>query len=263
VNQRRNPDAILLELMGEVIGLLDLEELMRGMLDALLRAIPSKWASLNEVGPDGVVALVEPELEPKWFPLFAELAHENPIYQRWMRTRDGRAYRFSDVATREELEATRLHKEVYEPLGIHHQIAVTLPSEADRVLALVLHREDSDFTDDERELLNRARPFLIQAYRNAIAHTELMRGSAELMNGTLEAHGLTAREAEVMKLVALGGSNRDVATRLAVSDRTVQKHLERAYRKLGVTTRSAAAERAWRLARGNPAAMPGTPTPRS
>jgi DNA-binding NarL/FixJ family response regulator len=263
MSPRRNPDSVLLELMGEVIGLLELPELMDGVLDALLRAMPAKWASLNEVGPDGVVALVKPELDEKWFARFAELAHENPIYQRWMETRDGRAYRFCDVTTREELEATRLYREVYEPLGIRYQVAVSLPSDPDRVLAIVMHREDREFSDSERDLLNRARPFLIQVYRNAIAYSELLRGSSELLNGALEAHGLTAREAEVTKLVALGGSNRDVAERLEVSDRTVQKHLERAYRKLGVTSRSAAAARAWQLARGNPAATPGTPTPRS
>lgn len=60
--------------------------------------------------------------------------------------------------------------------------------------------------------------------------------------------GLTAREAQVLRLVALGGSNRYVAGRLGVSGRTVQKHLENAFRKLDVTTRSEAAERAWNLA---------------
>ena len=60
--------------------------------------------------------------------------------------------------------------------------------------------------------------------------------------------GLTPREAEVAQLVATGGSNRDIAARLGVSDRTVQKHLERSFRKLGVKTRSEAAARAWELA---------------
>ncbi len=243
---RTNHDAVLLELVGDVMGVLDLEDLRPALLHALLAAIPSKWASLNDVGPDGVAALVEPPLDAKWFGLFAELAHENPLYQRWQRTRDGRAYRFSDVTTRAELEATRLYREVYAPLGINHQIVVTLPSEPGRVLALVLHREDEDFSDAERDLLDRARPFLIQIYRNAIAHSE-RGGSPAVLNGALEAHGLTAREAEVLRLVALGGSNRDVAARLGVSDRTVQKHLERAYRKLDVDSRSAASARAWEL----------------
>jgi DNA-binding NarL/FixJ family response regulator len=219
------------------------------LLRALLRVLPSKWASLNDVGPGWVRAVVEPHLDEVWFDRFAELAHENPLYQRWMRTRDGRAYRFSDVTTREALESTRLYREVYRPLGIEHQIVITLPSEADRVLAIVLHREDRDFSDAERDLLNRARPFLIQAYSNALAYSALVESSSVPLESKLVVHGLTERQAEVLALVARGGSNRDVAARLGLSDRTVQKHLERAFRVLGVSTRSAAASRAWELAR--------------
>jgi DNA-binding NarL/FixJ family response regulator len=245
-------DAVLLELVGEVVGLLDLDELRHGMLGALLRAVPAKWASLNEVGPDRVVALVEPHLDDEWIERFAELAHENPLYQRITHTQDGRAYRFSDVTTRERLESTRLYREVYAPLGINHQIAFTLPNEPDYVLAIVLHREKHDFSDAERDLLNRARPFLIQAYRNAIAYSEISEHSSAVLEAALVAQGLTAREAEVLRLVALGGSNRDVATRLGLSDRTVQKHLQNAFRKLDVSTRSAAASRAWQLAGAQP-----------
>jgi DNA-binding NarL/FixJ family response regulator len=241
-------DTALLDLVGEVIGLLDLDELRQGFLDAFLRAMPLRWSSLNEVSPEGVIALVEPHMEEVWFPRFAALAHENPILQRWQRTRDGRAYRFSDVATREELEATRLYQEVYAPLEIHHQMAFSLPtSEPDGILAIVLHRADSDFSDEERDFCNRARPFLIQAYRNAVAHREAMQRTPAALEEVLVANGLTGREAQVVGLVALGGSNRDVGARLGLSDRTVQKHLERAFRKLGVPTRSAAAARAWEL----------------
>jgi DNA-binding CsgD family transcriptional regulator len=246
----RNDDAVLLDLVGEVLGLLDLADLERGMLDALMRAMPCRWASLNNVGPGGVTALVTPHLDESWTPRFAELAHENPLLQHWQRTRDGRAYRFCDVTTREALEATRLYREIYVPLGIKYQIAFTLPNEPDRVLAIVLHREDREFTDAERDFLNRARPFLIQAYRNAIAFSETGRPSSGVMMEALLARGLTTRQAEVVRHVALGGSNRDVAVRLGLSDRTVQKHLQHAFRKLGVTTRSAAAAIAWQASDG-------------
>lgn len=243
----RTADEVILDLVGEVMGLLHLDELRRGLLRALLAAVPAKWASLNEVGPQRVVSLVEPHLDEVWFDRFAELAHENPLYRYWARTQDGRAFRFRDVCTREELESTRLFREVYTPLGINYQIAFALPNEPDHVLAVVLHREKRDFSNGERDLLNRARPFLIQAYRNAVAHSSGRAGTAALRE-SLIAGGLTPRQADVMRLVALGRSNRDVAAALGVSDRTVQKHLEHAFEKLGVSTRSAAAARAWELA---------------
>lgn len=243
-------DADLIELFGDVVGLLDLDELRGGLLEALYRAVPCKWASLNEVGPDRVVAQVTPHLDDVWVGRFAKLVHENPLYRHWLETRDGRAYRFCDVTTREDLESTRLFREVYAPLGINYQIAFSLPSDADRILAIVLHREDRDFTDAERDFLNSARPYLIQVYLNALAYADISRQSSTMLDKALVATGLTARQAEVVRLVALGASNRDVAAQLGLSDRTVQKHLERAFRTLGVTTRSAAASRAWQLAAG-------------
>jgi DNA-binding CsgD family transcriptional regulator len=240
-------DAVLLDLVGEVTGLLELDELRTGLLHALLRAVPARWASLNEVGPDRVVAVVEPHLDEEWFARFGELAEQNPIYQHFLRTRDGRANRFSDVTTREQLESTRLFREVYGPLGINHQLAFTLPNEPTHVLAIVLHRERRDFSDGERDLVNRARPFLIQAYRNALAYSDALRAPSAGLEAALAAAGLTARQAGVVRLIALGASNGNVASRLALSERTVQKHLERAYRTLGVSTRSEAAARAWEL----------------
>ncbi len=55
--------------------------------------------------------------------------------------------------------------------------------------------------------------------------------------------GLTARESEVLRLVAGGLSNVQIARELALSERTVAKHLERAYAKLGVSNRTAAVAR--------------------
>jgi DNA-binding CsgD family transcriptional regulator len=52
---------------------------------------------------------------------------------------------------------------------------------------------------------------------------------------------LSESERRVVQLVALGGTNREIACRLAVTEATVRKHLEHAYRKLGVTNRTAAA----------------------
>jgi ATP/maltotriose-dependent transcriptional regulator MalT len=52
--------------------------------------------------------------------------------------------------------------------------------------------------------------------------------------------GLTDREAEVLRLLAEGGSNRDIAEALVISEHTVRRHLSNLYRKIGVTTRSAA-----------------------
>ena len=48
---------------------------------------------------------------------------------------------------------------------------------------------------------------------------------------------LTARETEILGLVARGLSNRDIATRLVLSEKTVRNHVERTYAKIGATNR--------------------------
>ena len=53
--------------------------------------------------------------------------------------------------------------------------------------------------------------------------------------------GLTAREAEVCLWVARGKSNRDIGEILGLSPRTVNKHLETVFMKLGVENRASAA----------------------
>jgi DNA-binding NarL/FixJ family response regulator len=52
--------------------------------------------------------------------------------------------------------------------------------------------------------------------------------------------GLTPRESEVLRLVAQGRSNRDIADVLVLSPRTVKRHVENIFDKLGVSSRAAA-----------------------
>jgi DNA-binding CsgD family transcriptional regulator len=61
--------------------------------------------------------------------------------------------------------------------------------------------------------------------------------------------GLTTREGEVLSWLSKGKTNRDIAQILGLSPRTVDKHLEQIYAKLGVENRTAAAAIATRTSR--------------
>jgi DNA-binding CsgD family transcriptional regulator len=63
--------------------------------------------------------------------------------------------------------------------------------------------------------------------------------------GALESFGLTRREAEVLAWVAEGKTNAEIGRIFGTSPRTVAKHLEHVYQKLGVETRTAAARLAF------------------
>jgi DNA-binding CsgD family transcriptional regulator len=252
-------EAQLLELIGDVQGLLDLDELADGLLATLNRALPSDFVSINDIGPDQerVVSVISPPQPEHLYRAYGEYAFQNPLVARYMETLDGRAYRFSDVTTVEEYHALDLYRHVYAPMGVEHQIAFTLAATPGRILAIAMSRRDRDYSDAERDLINAARPFLIQAWRNAIEHTALRdevaaRGPNSRLPSTVPAdafadYGLTGRETDVLVMVARGRSNRDAAAILGISPRTAQKHLEHCFRKLDVGDRSAAAELAWRV----------------
>jgi DNA-binding NarL/FixJ family response regulator len=59
---------------------------------------------------------------------------------------------------------------------------------------------------------------------------------------------LSARELDVLKLVAQGFSNADIAQRLVLSEHTIHRHLANILRKLGLSSRAAAA--AWGVRTG-------------
>lgn len=57
--------------------------------------------------------------------------------------------------------------------------------------------------------------------------------------------GVTVREAEVVGWLARGLTNKAIASKLQISSRTVQKHMERMFKKLGVRSRTELVARAY------------------
>jgi DNA-binding NarL/FixJ family response regulator len=52
--------------------------------------------------------------------------------------------------------------------------------------------------------------------------------------------GLTAREVQILSLVATGRTNREISSTLMISEHTVARHLQNIFSKLGVSSRTAA-----------------------
>jgi DNA-binding NarL/FixJ family response regulator len=63
---------------------------------------------------------------------------------------------------------------------------------------------------------------------------------ARLEPGSRGQGGLSAREVEVLRLVAAGKTNRAIATDLVLSEKTVARHVSNIFGKLGISSRSAA-----------------------
>lgn len=72
------------------------------------------------------------------------------------------------------------------------------------------------------------------------ARPDAERASALAGSAPQNPQALSDREIEVLQLVARGMSNRDIAAALVISEHTVRRHLSNLFRKIGVTSRSAA-----------------------
>jgi DNA-binding NarL/FixJ family response regulator len=90
--------------------------------------------------------------------------------------------------------------------------------------------------DDARLELRAA----LSAFEQLGAVVEAAKASDRLGGPVGLPQGLTPREAEVLRLVAAGKTNRDIAVELVISEHTVARHLQNMFAKLGVTSRSAA-----------------------
>lgn len=84
----------------------------------------------------------------------------------------------------------------------------------------------------------------------------MRRVATERMDGTRGPGGLHQRETQVLKLVAKGMSNKEVAQELVISERTVQTHLVKIFRKLGVSSRTEAVLRSLKEGWLNPDDLP-------
>ena len=196
------------------------------VLAALRRAVPSDVVAYHEgVGPgraviwDGEprgVVTVDPEGRSRY-------ATEDPLVP----TTGARKY--SDYLSTREFHRLGLYREVALPLGVEDMFRLWLEPDGENGARLEFDRPARDFRERDRTVLDVLRPHLRQFRRNALRR--------RAFDG---AGVLTAREREILALVARGLTNAEVARELWISRGTVRKHLDNVYAKLGVHTRTAA-----------------------
>jgi DNA-binding CsgD family transcriptional regulator len=139
-----------------------------------------------------------------------------------------------------------VYAEWFRPNGIEHELEVAIPSPLSHTKTFLFDRGPGrDFTERDRTVLNVLQPHLVRLYELA-----RLRSAAGEPDGGNGEPPLTAREREVLAYVRAGLTNAEVAQRLWLSPNTVRRHLENAYRKLGVHTRTAAVARLGERPRG-------------
>ncbi len=345
----------VLDCLRMTYATLDLDAFPRQIVAGLRQVVRAPFGSYNEIDHRAarIRYVVEPPdaQVPNLEMVVRQYLHEQPVVAHYRRTGDGSPRKLSDFLTRSQFHRLGIYNENYRRTGVEYQMtfmvrSLQCPSPRTIAIALDRGRDDSDFTEHDRFMLNLLRPHVETAYANAETVTALRRtaptkdvspaarcreiialrphgrplispraahwlaqyfkdGSArrwELpddLNRWIRRHalrfghdhaqllparplvvegehtrlsirlvpdspdnllileeerttvdhralqqlGLTLREAEVLHLTMDGSTNRQIGVLLYTSSRTVGKHLERIYGKLGVKTRTAAA--AW------------------
>jgi DNA-binding CsgD family transcriptional regulator len=145
----------------------------------------------------------------------------------------------ADFYSARQWHSTAMYTDFDRLMGIEHCLMLCLPEAPSptagpgRHVRLTLDRRSGpDFSERDRAVLMLLRPHLHQAYLDA----ERRRHPVPR---------LTPRQRELLRLLAAGHTNTQIARRLGISEGTVRTHLENMYGRLGVSSRTAAVTRAF------------------
>jgi DNA-binding CsgD family transcriptional regulator len=167
--------------------------------------------------------------------LFWRIVDEHPICRHQQAYADFSAIRLSDVTSRQRLVNSRIYAEWFRPYGVEAELEAGIARSRARTRNFILQRASGDYSARDLAALELVRT----QFRRIHELTELRESIGR--SGPQDPGRLTAREGEVLELVAAGLTNAGIAERLWISPGTVKRHLENIYAKLGVANRAAAA----------------------
>lgn len=371
--ERRRADQTA-KVLPRLYELRNLDDFPRHAVSLMPELIDSDTVAFNSVNErrHTASAWMQPSAQSMGFERFQErlgpAMRDHPLILHHTRTADRRALRMSDFVSARELRRLEVYQQLLHPLRMEYLVVIAhkIPGSGDSI-ALGFSRTRSDFTDNDKAVLELFRPHFVLAFQNAaaFAHAGLAQGQ---MLSTLEAAvsdvalvlvrggivrdtsprarawlseyfpehrqrdagplpdslaawvshhtaalgtaeglkrpiapflrdgagsrlivrlmpagmpggvlliitrqftastpailehrlGLARREAAVLFWVSMGKTSAETAAILTISRRTVEKHLERLYQKLGVETRIGAAHLAWAAMESRQSAHPHT-----
>ena len=186
--------------------------------------------------PSGDAAIGYEALDQVFWDNYWDCQH----YSHPARTGDLRSVvKCSDFYSARQWHSTAMYTDLARPLGLEHSLLACLTSALPRTagpgryVQLALCRGPGpDFSERDRAVLTLLAPHLDQAYLD----TQRRRHPVP---------PLTPRQKHLLRLVAAGHTNTQIARRLGITEGTVRTHLENIYERLGVSSRTAAVTRAF------------------
>ncbi len=173
---------------------------------------------------------------------------EHPVLRYFLTTGDWRVIQVADVpadvvtaaVTGRWIERGRMWG------GVQHQLVLPLPATRRHHRAFVVGRPEP-FTESEMDIARQLHRLLAGLDRHHLAFARWSSGAGPVRRETAADIGLTPRELAVLALLAEGLTAASIGRQLLITERTVHKHLQRSYTKLGVTDRLGAVLRAQRI----------------
>ena len=158
-----------------------------------------------------------------------------PALQSYLTSSDLSPRRVSDICSESAWTGLRAYDETFAGTGERYQLSIVLKVQPPtRGRGWVVTRTLRDFTNAEVEIAERLHPLLV-----AVDHLTRS-GEPSVGNG----YDLTSRETQILHHLAKGATAARIGRELGLSDRTVGKHLEHIYAKLGCHDRLVAVDRA-------------------
>jgi DNA-binding CsgD family transcriptional regulator len=174
------------------------------------------------------------------FSLFHQIRLGHPYFHDMSPLHRGNVRTISDVMSWRVYRETQIYRDVVSAAGCKFGVAISPSSLAGEcVLNLCLSRTGSrDFTERDKAFFSVLQPHLLQIHE--IARLRTIHEGRVPSTEELRQLGLTEREAEVLRWVAQGKANADIAIILGRREQTIKNQLHSAFARLGVRTRAAA-----------------------
>jgi DNA-binding CsgD family transcriptional regulator len=220
-------------------SLTELPGLVMPALMDLVGADSALWTELDPTAsldlspgllPGRVVSHPEPLLTLETALALERHAQEFPLVCHTRPGGDGRPMRRSDLQSARSFRSSGIYADVARPINADEMLAMALKPGRLHV-CLSLNRAGVDFTPADVEIVTWLLPLLTRRVARLAAAAD---GAAFFLPQ------LTERQRQVLSLAAEGLTDAAIGHRLDCSPRTVDKHLEHIYRRLGVSCRTAA-----------------------
>lgn len=194
----------------------------------------------------------------KWWPRDFDLLKHNDAYEAHVHLHPVRGHfrktgasgplLLSDLEPLIKFKNGPLYHDYFRHQSITRMLVLYVPISANSHFSLGVGRDGRDFSGEDRNLFACLHPHLFAAVQRELAQT-IAELRPEDGHPASEKTHLTERESEILRWIAAGKNNPEIAVILGLSRHTIKTHVERILAKLGVDNRMAAVSvaQAWRM----------------